>query len=102
LSGEAVVQGPVVRGAIVLGPIVQGAFVLRGAIVLWGAIVQGTIVLSPLRRWPARMAGSLRPSSTLLDTPRRTPMIGSLSDTSSAASYLFSRQLSSDRRKAAR
>jgi hypothetical protein len=30
--------------------------------------------LQPFQGWPARRMGSLRPSSTLLDTPRRTPM----------------------------
>jgi hypothetical protein len=30
--------------------------------------------LQPFQGWPALRAGSLRPSSTLLDTPRPTPM----------------------------
>jgi hypothetical protein len=31
----------------------------------------------PFQGWPASRAGNLRPSSTLLDTPRRTPIIES-------------------------
>jgi hypothetical protein len=30
--------------------------------------------LQPFQGWPTSRAGSLPPSSTLLDTPRRTPM----------------------------
>jgi hypothetical protein len=30
--------------------------------------------MQPFQGWPAHRAGSLRPSSTSLDTPRRTPM----------------------------
>jgi hypothetical protein len=29
----------------------------------------------PFQGWPAQKAGALRPSSTHLDTPRRTPLV---------------------------
>jgi hypothetical protein len=32
--------------------------------------------LWPFRGWPTRRVGCLRMSSTLLDSPRRTPMVG--------------------------
>jgi hypothetical protein len=31
--------------------------------------------IRPFQGWPARRAGGLQPSSTPLDTPRRTPMV---------------------------
>jgi hypothetical protein len=41
-------------------------------------------LLQPFLGWPACKAGSLRQSSTLLDTPRRTPMEAAIDLTSNS------------------
>jgi hypothetical protein len=52
----------------------------------WGRVTPETALLSFLG-WPAHKAGGLRPSSTPLDTPRRTPLFKDTHPTSLAFAF---------------